>query len=187
MKLRIGDYLDCKIKSKGINKKELYEKLKECFHLNENYVQYKGFTSRFYGKLYAEDLLEISYLLGIDLNKMRDELMDRHKSDASIKVQEALLKSKYKVDPEKYFSRWSCVDSDFVYIVWFKININNDLIDVRVEMYDLNKEEIIDISYLTYLAIKEMDKEWKNKTFDDKMNTIKNLNKSFHDNLNNRM
>ena len=185
MKLRVGDYLDCKIKSKGINKKELYERLKKCFHSNENYVQYKGFTSRFYGKLYAEDLFEISYLLGIDLNKMRDELMDKHKSDASIKVQEALLKSRYQADPENYFSRWSCVDSDFVYIVWFKIN--NDSVDIRVEMYDLNEKEIIDISYLTYLAIKEMDKEWKDKAFNDKMNTIKDLNKNFYDKLNTQM
>lgn len=182
MKLRIGDYLDCKIKSKDINKKELYEKLKENFHSNENYVQYKGFTSRFYGKLYAEDLLEISYLLGIDLNEMRDELMNKHKSEVSMKVREALTKSKYGVDLENHFSRWSCVDSGFVYIVWFRIKKDN-LIDIRVEMYDLEKKEMFDISYLTYLAIKKMDKEWECKNFNEKMNSIKDLNKRLYDNL----
>lgn len=182
MKLRIGDYLDKQIKEKGITKKELYERLKDDFHSNEEYVKYKGFTSRFYGKLYAEDLIEISYILGIDLNKMRDDLINKHKSKSLLKIKDALSKSKYVESSENQFSRWSFVENEFVYIVWFR-PMGVELLDIRVEMYDIKNDTMFDISYLSYLAILKMDKDWENKNFEEKMHSIKNLNKRFHEKM----
>ena len=182
MKLRIGDYLEKQIKNKGFTKKELYDRLKDDFHRSEDYVKYKGFTSRFYGKLYAEDLIEISYILGIDLNEMRDTLLNNHKKNALVKIDEALFKSKYKENTENKFSRWSYVENNFVYIVWFR-PMDIELLDIRVEMYDIKNNEIFDISCLTHLAIVRMDKEWKNKSFEDKMHSIVNLNKFFYEKM----
>lgn len=179
MKLRIGEYLDNEIKTRNISKKELYDKLKESFHINEeNYVQYKGFTARFYGKLYAEDLLEISYLLGIDLNQMRDILFDKHKVSDSLKIQEALIYSKYAKNSE-YYSRWSCVEKDLVYIVWFKESEKE--VDVKTEVYNLSQKTMYDISYLNYEAITALDEDWHNKDFENKMRSIKKINRSFYD------
>lgn len=182
MKLRIGEYLDKEIKKKGVSKKELYDKLKDNFYPNKDYVKYKGFTSKFYRKLYAEDIMEISYILDIDLNKMRDDLFNNHKKDNSLKVESALSKSKYVEYSENQFSKWSCVENNFVYIVWFR-HMSVDLLDIRVEMYNIKSDIMSDISYLTHLAILKTDKDWKNKTFDEKMHSIKNLNKHFHENI----
>lgn len=180
MNLRIGDYLDRKIKEKEISKKELYDELKKNFHDGEEYVKYKGFTSKFYRKLYAEDLIEISYILGIDLNEMRDTIIHKNKFNSITKVDDALKSSKYINLLDDKYAKWSFVEEGKVYIIWFKA-IEVDLLDVKIEMYDIKKNEIFDISYLTYLAISKMDNNWENKDFEEKMHSIKNLNKMFYD------
>ena len=183
MDFKRGDYIEYKMKESNIKKIKLYNELKSIFHNNDDeYVSYKGFASRFYTKFYAEDLFEISYLLGIDLNKMRDELINARKSSDTKLLEKAMRKSKCISSHSGNYSKWFSVEKDIVYIVWFKPNDTKTL-DYLIEMYDLKKDEMTDIIFLTYKAIVEMNKDWEDKSFDEKLSTIKACNKQVYDQL----
>lgn len=177
---KIGDYLSKKIDVKKITKKDIYNQIKKTFYPNEEYIKYKAFLARFYySKLYAEDLLEMSYLLGIDLNDMRDTLMSPIKSGDFNKVEKALELSENEKKIDRCISKWISVEDNFVYIIWFKTN-GVDFLDVKVEMYNCLTNEIKDISYLTPLALSKFCADWEEKSFTDKLATIIEANKKFY-------
>lgn len=183
MNFKIGNYIECKMKKNNITKIGLYNQLKDVFYNNEKeYIGYKGFASKFYTRFYAEDLFKISYLLGIDLNRMRDEVINLKKRESSKILDIALSKSKYVENYSGNYSKWFDIEEDFVYIVWFKIISLNDL-EYTVEMYDLKEDKIKDITFLTCKAVSKMDKDWEDKNLDEKLNAIKLCNKKVYDKL----
>lgn len=180
MNFKIGNYLERKMKKNQITKVELHKQLKDIFYTNEEYVSYKGFVTRFYNKLYAEDLFKISYLLGVDLNCMRDEIINSKKNEDEEIIELALEKSIHINKCFEDYSKWLAIEDDIVYIIWFKLTNTNSL-EYMIEMYDLNKKEMIDITFLTYKAILEMDKDWGNKNLDERLNIIKKYNRQVYD------
>lgn len=182
MNFKIGTYLERKMKKNHITKVKLHEQLKNIFHKNEEYVSYKGFATRFYTKFYAEDLFEISYLLGIDLNRMRDEIINSKKNNNSELLELALSESKYSEICAGDYSRWFTVEDNKVYIIWFKL-MSPDNIDYIIEMYDLKESKMTDITFLTYKAVTELEKGCKDKNLDGKLDAIKVCNKRVYDRL----
>lgn len=183
MNFKIGNYIECKIKKNRITKISLYNQLKEVFHKNEkDYVTYKGFAGRFYTKFYAEDLFQISYLLNIDLNKMRDEVINSNGNNNSKVLEIALARSNYSETYLKDYSKWFVIEDNTVYIIWFKLEGSMDL-EYILEMYDFKKNTMKDITFLTCKAVAEMDKNWNTKSLDERLNSIKVYNKKVYDKL----
>ena len=177
MKIQINNYLDLRLEEKGINKRKLYNDIICNFYQNESdYVSYKGFLAKFYNnKFTVEDIFYISYLLDLDLNYMKNILMGVGCSKNKFIVKKALSKSIYTNLTEKGFSDWVYLDDEGVYIIWFK-----DIFDCNfsffIEFYDIKKEISEDCTYITSKAILEIDKDWKNKNIDRKIETLKTLN-----------
>ena len=177
---KIGDYLGKKIDSEKVTRKDIYEQIQKTFYPDKEFIKYKAFNARFYySRLYAEDLLEISYLLGIDLNDMRDTLMSSIKNGDYNKVEKALKLSENEKKLRESISKWICVEDEFVYIVWFKTD-GVDFFDTKVEVYNSVSEEIKDISYLTPLAVSNIYSDWESKTFIERLRAIIDANKSFY-------
>ena len=181
MNNKIGAYIDKKLEEKGMTKKELHNKLKLEFYSDKDYIKYKGFAARFYSKLYATDLMEISSVLDIDLNEMRDFLLGKSREDDYIDMDSVLTKSRY-VSKHFPFDKWTCIEGDILYIVWYRQTVVGSLI-VQVEMYNRKDDEMYDISHLDYLSVMRMTKDWEFKTFEEKMQSVKDLNKKFHDEI----
>lgn len=185
MNFKIGNYIENEIKKNNLTKSGLYSQLKDVFYKKdkENYVSYKGFASKFYTKFYAEELLKISYLLNIDLNKMRDEIISLNGNNREKILEIALCKSKYAENCTKEYAKWFIEEDGFVYIIWFKlIDVIN--LEYIVEMYDINKNILTDITFLTCKAIMVMDRKWKSKTLEERLHAIKLYNKRVYDELN---
>lgn len=180
MNFKIGDYIENKMKEKDVTKTKLYEEIKEIFHPDQDYVTYKGFMTRFYTKFYATDLLEITYLLGIDLNKMRDEIINKKKNNELFDL--VLSKSMHAKNFSDQYLRWFDVEDGIVYLVWYK-QLSLDMLDYAIEMYDLSKGKIIDITFLKYKAILAAEKDLNNKTIEDKLKAIKLYNKKVYDKI----
>lgn len=181
MNYKIGNYIESKMKKNHITKVKLHEQIKDSFHLGDDYVSYKGFATRFYTKFYAEDLFEISYLLGIDLNKMRDEMINAKKNNSEV-TDILLEKSRYIQTHSGEYSKWFEVEDDLIYVIWFKqADVNS--IDYVIEMYDMNTDEIFDITFLTYNAVIGMEEGLNNKSLGEKLKAIKSCNKEVYDKL----
>lgn len=186
MNFKIGNYFENEIRKNNLTKSGLYAQLKEVFYKNneKKYVSYKGFASKFYTKFYAEDLFKISYLLNVDLNKMRDEIISLNANNRDKILEIALYKSKYATSFKDEYAKWFIEEDGYVYIIWFKL-IDIATIEYIVEMYDVNKNDITDITFLTCKAIATMDKNWDTKTLEEKLHAIKFYNKRVYEELKN--
>jgi hypothetical protein len=180
-RLRIGNYIEKELKKKKIKKVDLYENIKKTFHKKDDYVEYKGFASRFYdnSNFYAQDLFEISYLLDIDLNDMRNQLINKRFNPELSQIKDALANSLFRKDIGDKYSYRYFIEDDLIYIVWFKV-LDNHGINAYIEVYNTKKEKSENISYVSDLIAKKSSDNWDDLSFDDKIVCIKEVNKKIH-------
>lgn len=173
--MRVSTYIEMKLKEKGITKKELYQMMVDNFYKDETYISEKGFFARFYNKMYADDVINICKIVGIDFNDLVECTTNSRIKINDKKIKYALANSKFISLKDRGFVRWNKVDSDRVFFVWFKGLIASD-IEFKVEMYSFKEGLSRDITFLYPNAIIYIDKKWDERDFNSKMEKLVDLN-----------
>lgn len=99
--MEIGNYIEYKLKEKKLTKLWLYNNLKNTFHkFDNNYLNYNSFSIKIANnKLKANELIEISYILDINLNQLKryliNDLNNKKKLNTS-KIEDNILEVIFK-------------------------------------------------------------------------------------------